>query len=517
MRVIALPVDARPMVRAQVAALAATGGVDLVVPPVEALGHFRKPADRDALAAWLMREAPRADGVVISLDMLVYGGLVPSRFIEDDGESLIARLEVLRALRRQHPTLPIYAFAATMRISNNNVNEEEKPYWAQYGEAIWQWSWHRDRAHVLPSAENEQAARNAEARVPAEIRDDYLATRARNFAVTLVALELVEAGVIDRMVLPQDDTAEWGFNISERRQLEAELNRRGLSDRVLIYPGADEVMHTLCAHLVARQRGDAALRVALQLADPQGIVALRARYEDRPIVDSIAAQFAAAGAEIVAGDDALPPDVVVGVWTRGSAQGDWAMRIGLDDARSDVEVLSDSQSWFASLLRESASGVSVAAVDLAYANGGDPVLLEGLQRHGLLSQLVAYAGWNTASNSLGNLAAQLVLARRDYAAPSNRALRTLRLLEDYLYQAVWRQLVRDQLHAETGGVGAFDESLTTPEARLRCVESLFMPAANAWLEAQELPYRVSAVSLPWQRTFEIDIALAASSEAEGAA
>jgi hypothetical protein len=516
MRVVALPVDARPAVRAQVVALAATGGVDLVVPPVEALGHFRKPADRDSLAAWLMHEAARADGVVISLDMLVYGGLVPSRFIEDDGASLIARFEVLRSLRRQYPKLPIYAFAATMRISNNNVAEEEKTYWAQHGEAIWQWSWHRDRALVRPSADNEQAARTAEVRVPAEIRDDYLATRSRNFAVTLAALELVEAGVIDRMVLPQDDTAEWGFNIAEQRQLEGEVQRCGLTDRVLIYPGADEAVHTLCAHLVARQRSGAPLRVALQLADPQGIVGLRARYEDRPIVDSIAAQFAAAGAEIVTGDDALPPDVVVGVWTRGTAQGDWAMRIGLDDARSDVEVLSDSQSWFASLLRESASGVAVAVVDLAYANGGDPTLIAGLQRNGILTRLAAYAGWNTASNSLGNLAAQLVLARHDFAAPSNRALLVLRLLEDYLYQATWRQRVRDKLHAEVGSAGAFDESSTTPAAQLRCVESLFVPAANAWLEAQGLPYRVSAVALPWQRTFEIDIALTTSLEPAGA-
>jgi hypothetical protein len=257
------------------------------------------------------------------------------------------------------------------------------------------------------------------------------------------------------------------------------------------------------------------LSVALQFADPVGIHHLRARYEDRPIMDSIAAQFAAAGAQLMAEDDASTPDIVVGVWTRGAVQGDWAMRIPLPDTRSEEEVLRDAQPWFAKLFRDSLAGIPIAVVDLAYANGGDPVLMTGLRRHGLLSRLVGYAAWNTASNSLGNLAAQLVLARSDYASARNRALLALRVLEDYLYQAVWRQRVRDQLQAQTGSPGEFDESSTSVEARQQCVASLFVPAANAWLREQDIAQEVVAVSLPWQRTFEIDIQLSDFVEQRG--
>ncbi|MCA3065134.1 MAG: DUF4127 family protein, partial [Rhodocyclaceae bacterium] len=182
-RLALLPVDARPVVRAQVVQLAKAGGIELVVPPASVLGHFRQPAERDVLADWLRAQASEVQGFVVSLDMLIYGGLVPSRFIADSKESLLARLDVLRQLKQAFLHKPIYAFLATMRISNNNVNDEEKSYWDQYGELIWRWSYYSDQYQVTGDAEANVQAIAAINRIPEAIRDDYLATRARNFAV----------------------------------------------------------------------------------------------------------------------------------------------------------------------------------------------------------------------------------------------------------------------------------------------------------------------------------------------
>jgi hypothetical protein len=44
---------------------------------------------------------------------------------------------------------------------------------------------------------------------------------------------------------------------------------------------------------------------------------------------------------------------------------------------------------------------------------------------------------------------------------------------------------------------------------------LFVPAANAWLREQDIAQEVVAVSLPWQRTFEIDIQLSDFVEQRG--
>ena len=162
-RLLALPLDARPAVRAQVVHLMAAGGWELVVPPADRLGHLRQPADRDALVAWITREASTVAGFVLSLDMLVYGGLVPSRFVDDEEGALASRLLWLRELRAAHPGKPLYAFASTMRISRSLDAEEEKPYWSEHGLAMWAWSFHRDRHAQLGDPEDEKLARAAAA------------------------------------------------------------------------------------------------------------------------------------------------------------------------------------------------------------------------------------------------------------------------------------------------------------------------------------------------------------------
>ena len=490
MRCVALiPVDARPVVREQVVQLVATAGCELLVPPLDMLGHFRQPADREALADWVLAQAENVDGFVISLDMLVYGGLVASRFTDDRLESLLDRLGVINVLKQRHPHKPVYAFVATMRISNNNVAEEEKSYWSDYGELIWRWSYFTDKFSIDGDQESRIQAQEAESKIPADIRTDYLATRARNFAVAKSALALCRDEGINRLVVPQDDTAQYGFNIAERRALEALVREMQIEKWVRIYAGADEVAHTLCAHLINALCASPPLKVHCIYSDPLNIANLTARYEDRPILESLEFQLAAVDAVTV--DTVEAADVVIGVHTQGSAQGDWAMRITLPE-RSGIR-----DEWFAALASAHLSGKPVALLDLAYANGGDPVMLQALTRALPLRELAGYAGWNTASNSIGGLVAQCSLARAAFRRPENQRVLCLRLLEDYLYQSVWRQTVRR----------AIDEPSMTPEALQETVASTFIPAANQWLSEQQFAFRVESIHLPWQRTFEIGINL----------
>lgn len=487
-RLAAVPVDARPAVRSQVQEMVACADWELRMPPVEMLGHLRTPADRDALCDWLLEQAPQVDGFVLSLDMLIYGGLVPSRFIEDEAASLLNRLQVLHRLRHEAPQAPIYAFAATMRISNNNVAEEEKPYWAEYGTRLWAWSHHQDRAlhAALPAhrVQSEQELRGLEQQIPQAIRRDYLHTRQRNLQITLQALEQVKTGVLTRLVLPQDDTAEFGLNVAERRHLQKQVQRQGLEDRVAIYAGADEVMHTLCARLVASLEAREPLKVALLPSDPASLSCMTARYEDRPLIESITAQLKAVGAHLLA--DIQQADVVLAVHTQGAHQGDWAMGVALPE-RTGIDT-----GWAAAMRRARERGQAVAWADMAYANGGDPHLFDqGLPLPD------AYAGWNTASNTLGSVLSQCVLgAGRLQEGPSRRAL-SLRLLEDMLYQADLRQVLRAQV----------DESRATHESLLRAARDIVVPASRAFAQAHGLSHCVADLRLPWGRSFEVDLQL----------
>jgi hypothetical protein len=486
-RLLALPLDARPAVRAQVVHLMAAGGWELVVPPADRLGHLRQPADRDALVAWITREASTVAGFVLSLDMLVYGGLVPSRFVDDEEGALASRLLWLRQLRAAHPGKPLYAFASTMRISRSLDAEEEKPYWSAHGLALWAWSFHQDRHAQLSDPEDEKLAREAAASVPETILQDYLATRARNHAITRRMLQLVGEGVIDRLVLPQDDTAEFGLNIAERRTLQAEVATLGLQERVPIYPGADEVLHTACAHAVQRLSGRPPRRVALSAMRPAALAALVPRYEDRPLADSVRSQIAASGACLV--DDAAQADIVLALYTQGASQGDWALQQPLPQ-RESVD-----PAWLASLAAHQRAGRAVAVADLAFANGGDPWFVHVLAGALELRGLAAYAGWNTAGNTLGSALAQALLAHGHPDAAAHRHNLALRLAEDVLWQAELRQVVR------LGG-------LALPPGELaEHVQRLFVPQANAWLAPWRLGWQVRRSYLPWDRTFEIGLEL----------
>jgi len=493
-KIVALPVDGRPVVREQVRQLVSIARWDLVMPDVDQLGHFRAPADRDALADWLLTNAVDADGFVLSLDMLIYGGLVPSRFIAEIEGALLARLSSIILLKQRYPHRHLYAFLATMRLSNNNINEEEKTYWDQYGELIWRWSFYEDRYAVLNDADDFSIANDAKRAIPAHICEDYLATRKRNFGVALHALSLVKNGVIDRLILPQDDTAGYGFNIAERRLLQQRVIAENLSKRVLIYPGADEVIHTLCAHMVGVLVHQQATKFFILPTDSANIGALHARYEDRAVLESIHAQIAAVGGVVV--NAAMSSDVLLLVHTAGTTQGDWAMRLALPSP-STVNA-----QW----LTEAVAGWTkkIAVLDLAYANGADPVLIAALSEVIPLNSLAGYAAWNTASNSAGSLLAQCVLANAEDDANANKEAVCLRLLEDYLYQAVMRQQIRDEI----------DEARMTADELTAKVSESFIPSANQWLRQHQFDFRVASIYLPWGRTFEIGINLVSDSVSE---
>lgn len=494
--ILALPVDGRPVVRQQVVDLVTCAGWRLQVPAVEQLGHFREPADRDVLADWLITHAAQAQGFVLSLDMLLYGGLVPSRFIDDPLPALQDRLQILRRIRQRHPDKPLYAFAATMRISNNDVAEEEKAYWAHYGRLIWSWSYHLDRAEQTGDGHSQALADEAAAAIPAEVRTDYRATRRRNFLLVCEALELVAKGMIDRLALPQDDTAEFGFNIAERRQLQARAHALGVADRVHICPGADEVLHTLCAHLVARLMGHPLLRVEVCCSDPNHIDSHRALYEDRPMLQSLAGQLAAVGAvKVEAGDAGSVPDVLLALHTQGTEQGDWAMGCALPQ-RPGIQA-----AWWHRIESAMANGIPVALADCAFANGGDPELLADPRLSP--SQLFSYAAWNTASNRLGGLLAHAALARGRWWSEASSRVRALRLLEDGQYQAVWRQALRDRLG------GPQQEAALAPGALQAQAQACVLPRLQAWAEQQGLGYRLADIRFPWNRSFEADLVLEA--------
>lgn len=75
---------------------------------------------------------------------------------------------------------------------------------------------------------------------PAALKD-YLDRRAFNGSFNIRTLDLVEDGTIDFLIIPQDDSAKYGYTAMDQKTVRAKIDEKVLNDRVILYPGADEL------------------------------------------------------------------------------------------------------------------------------------------------------------------------------------------------------------------------------------------------------------------------------------
>lgn len=477
-----LPLDERPVNTVLVADVAAIAGVELTTPPADALPRFREPADPAAVADWLHARAARGDDLVIALDTLVHGGLIPARTDALEPAAALARLAVLRDLRLAGPERTIAAVALVMRATDSYSPVEEPVYWADHGREI----------HRLGAAVHRQWL-GEDARVPelpATIRDDYSARRLRNHIALLASLELAWSGVVDPLVITADDTAQFSAGSAEQEMLAYWQRLRGTD--VPVYPGADETGAVLVARVIA-QRAGLPIRVRVTVGDQSGLELIPS-YENVPLRVSVQRQLVAVGATPV--DDS--PDLSLVVHTPDPAGGDHFGGTAVSDPEATMRT--------ADAVDEAlAAGAPVALADVRFGNGGDPALIAELARRGSLERLAAYAGWNTAGNALGSTLALGVAAAvgdrrgtRDLTA-RRRALQR-RLLDDVAYQAIVRAGVTERL----GRIDPVPSTETALEEE-RIAEELPRAARSLGIRVPDPP---PVPRLPWSRSFEIDLRFA---------
>ena len=127
-----VPIDNRPVCYTLPQMIAEIDrNIEFLIPPREFLGDLTKYAYCEKLFEWL-ENLSELDALVISLDTMAYGGLIPSRRSADTFERIKERIFRLREILTAKQA-KIYAFSSIMRISNNNINEEEKEYWSRWG------------------------------------------------------------------------------------------------------------------------------------------------------------------------------------------------------------------------------------------------------------------------------------------------------------------------------------------------------------------------------------------------
>ena len=498
--VLLLPLDDRPCNRLFPGELARLAGRRVLTPPRPLLGRFLRPGRPERLAAWLVEHAGQAAGLVVSADMLCYGGLVASRTPTAAASEARRRLHLLAQLRRRHPGLPILAWGVIMRLGTT----VSSPAAQELHHRLVEYSQLSDQVHRLGQASLAGKLRELERATGRPALDAYRAVRRRNHALNLALVRLAARGAVDCAVLSQEDCTPVGLHRAEQQALAAEIAAAGLGDRVLIYPGADEVGCVLLARLLAPGR-----RVHPIYASPQGARVV-ARYEDRPLADTVASQVAGAGALLA---PAGPADLYLGVNTpRGEQQE--AQQADRHDPQAAG--LSPFLQRLADLV---AAGQAVAVADAAYANGADPALVRSLAERGLTGRLAGYAGWNTAGNTIGTALAQgLLCTAGEVGRHARRALALAsftceRLVDDYAYQVCVRpqvyRLAAARGHSPLRLGGAWREyEQVVRELLAAQAQELYRqhfqgrPLPGGWRVERLEALRVR---LPWPRLFEVEV------------
>jgi len=504
-----VPLDDRPANVYVPAMTAASAGVDTAFPPSDIIGTFTTPGDGPAIGAWLLDQRD-ADGFVISVSMLAYGGLIASRTGTMSEAEARQNVDVLRELRARRPDTPILAYDTIQRLAVTALGDHA----AEYYELIRQWAILVDRVENLGHEEYREEMEELRARIPDAVVEGYLAARARNHAINRLLVHWAAEGVVDHLVLAQDDAAPYGLHRAEREELVALVHDLGAEARVQIFPGADEVDATLVSRFVLARSG-AQPTVSVEYSGLDGSQ-WTAPFEDTTYDVNIQRHIVAAGAVPVDDDG----DIRLLVNTPSAEGADRGAELD-----AFVERMAALQ----------AAGEDVVVVDAAEVNRADAALIDRMEADVSLSGLLSYCGWNTAGNALGmavgHAFARWSLLERprqlDVASLAQAArVHASYLLYRYVLDDRWKNVVQPEAYAraQERGWNVFELTPEQTQTMQDYVRAELMPRTESFYAEHFAGRPVTIgrrgahtftgvvdglesvhVALPWPRLFETEL------------
>lgn len=472
------------------------GQYNLINLDVSSMGNIKSPANFAKLDEFLLSNAKDMDYLVISLDTLIYGGLIPSRLHHLDAETLIKRLNVLKKIRGEYPNLKIFAFSTIMRCPNTNFDSEEPEYFATYGKKIFSYGRLTHLHKINPENEeiNQELAVISK-EIPTEVIEDFTSRRKVNLEVLKYVIDLYKEKYFDFFIIPQDDSAPYGFTSMDQAQVRTYLKEKGLLNDVLIYPGADEVGMNLIARCYADYK-KIKPNIYTYFTSCKGPFVIPC-YEDRIIDSTLSSQIIVSGANRVY--SLSEADIVLCINIGGNM-------LPMDASPVDRVIPYDIERNLPELMKyiryAKSLGKIVSIADVAYPSGSDLELIKLLQKENLLLEIDNYASWNTSSNTIGTCTAASVLYFFGKDKKSNLEFLIHRYYDDLgycTYARTWcdinAALARGYCEAVLDGVKGTCTEMTKKELMRYMLEN--------YPEVAKYVTNVD-VSSPWNRSFEMD-------------
>lgn len=495
-RILLVPLDSRPAAGQFAQMIARIAGQDLRMPPYETLGRFTNPGDPEAILHWLGSQDLNDVGtMVVSADMVAYGGLVASRANRTPVEVAKSRLRRLIEIRKRNPKLQLYLFSATMRLAPT-ATRAASPWrmkLASFEEL-------KDQAVRLGKSGARTLLEALRLQIPAGEIERYEATRVRNHAVQRELVRLAGAGGIDYLVIGQDDAKPYGPHIPETTDLRQLAKASGVESRVCFGEGIDQHASVLVSRALLKQAGWTP-KVRVVYSDPEGRRRV-ASFESKPIEGSLRDQIVASGAE-TAGE---------------GGDYDYSLYVNTPGRRE-----SQFQAWLRGLSDELDQGLPAAVADINLGRDGtsDVELFETLTVQSRLTKLLSFAGWNTAGNTIGTAvpaANVYLLARRLAVDPMQRELAQRefllhRFVDDYAFHRYTRPVAYGMIlstnHDEVYGLDFADLTDFVQRDVGKHVDRIFEDQfQNQRFFVGSEPYVIDGLKdvkvwLPWPRAYEM--------------
>lgn len=500
-RILLVPLDSRPASAQFPQLIGDIGSVRIEIPPAEILGRFTTAGKPEEISAWLLaQDYSNVSAVIISADMLAYGGLIASRVPDISTKDALARLRVLSELRQRRPQLQIYVFSAVMRTAPTATRETRN--WrmslARYEELSERYSRTRESRLLKQILALRQ-------RVPAVELEKYRAARIRNLDVEKALLEHVKDNCISYLVIGADDAQKFGPQYPETQLLRKRIAELGVTGSTFFCEGVDQHANLLVSRSLLREARWSP-RVYVKISDAKA--ALKpANYESQPLGESIRDQIIASGA--------------MQVYDPKNA--DYTLYLNAPGTKDNL-----FKAFAVSLSRDVERSLSVAVADINFDKQGsaDSRLISELWRQQQAGNLLAFAGWNTAGNTIGTAIPHsnvYLLAKRLGGNPverekAQRIFLLHRLVNDYGYHKYVRPAAYKLIEDLPGGTR--EEAYGRTFQRLQdwvarntkgLLEKYFREQfEEKYFDADGVRYRIAAikdinVTLPWPRAFEVRI------------
>ena len=494
-QLVLLPLDSRPVCTSLVKDLGTLVGTTIILPPKELLDNYQEPAKKEKLLLWL--EKNNTAPAIISLDLLLQGGLLASRLGPPEEKW---QKQVLSSLfQKQGPHYEIFSVIPRQLVSDQLLPDR----WYKYRLLDYSRLSHMEALSSDPSISRAKA----KIQVPDQVLGRYqqLFASHQQLQYNLVALSSAHKPI----TIGQDDGSPMGlpqlsaYNTALRaQQLQKEPYAR-------LTWGADE----LAALLLAKYK-------LAQSAYKPKVHLYFARPEDEALY--LPYMAASTGATLRAQLQLL------GLQEANYKEADFLIYIscGHDGYKPGKAQANELKA----LLQ---GPKPVALIDLTANYTEQELLLPLLLEEAVpLHQLLAYAGWNTFSNSSGTVLAQgalTLLAQRqlqekgatcqELLAFQVQRLKILctRLLDDYVYQKQLHADLNTQLALRGYHSRQLDkegelvaEYLTDSHLQLQATKILYTNLGRSpfYREGPKNYYlrhiAVEAV-LPWDRTFEVEV------------